>query len=149
MVFRQQQQGHMARDPFNQMMRPHIQQPPPGNSGIQQMIQRLINPSQAGGLLSESNVSGLSNTLNNVQQILKVVQTAAPMVQEYGPMVKNLPAMYKMLKALQETEGEEEVTEIGEEGTVSTKEMADITEDASNDSYQEDQEGESTPRLYI
>ncbi|QGS68794.1 hypothetical protein CV093_10950 [Oceanobacillus sp. 143] len=59
-----------------------------------------ILPQQAqAATIASKGAGGLSSTLNNVQQVLKVVQSTAPLVQEYGPMVKNLPAMYRMMKA--------------------------------------------------
>jgi hypothetical protein len=55
--------------------------------------------SGGGGLLqSLSSPGGLTNILNNTQQVLKTAQSIGPMIQQYGPMIKNLPAMWKIYK---------------------------------------------------
>ncbi|MBR3120830.1 MAG: hypothetical protein IKF29_16550, partial [Oceanobacillus sp.] len=69
-------------------------------STMNRSMQRSIQPSQlkttkVGG---KGVMSGLSKTLDGVQQVLNMVQTGAPIVKEYGPMIKNLPAMYRMIK---------------------------------------------------
>ncbi|MFC2948354.1 VrrA/YqfQ family protein [Virgibacillus sediminis] len=97
-------------------------------------------------------VEGLSRTLGNVEQVLKVVQSAAPIVQEYGPMVKNLPAMYRMMKAFKEVE---ETPEKPAED--STKPLNQHTEAKDFSSKGDDitktpekrKRGDSTPRLFI
>lgn len=162
MVFRQRQQGmhprFMDQHAFHRGGFSRAPQQPTGNSTIQQMIQRFINPSQAGGALSQGNMSGISNTLNNVQQVLRVIQTAAPIVQEYGPMVKNLPAMYKMLKAMQEVNEEDPAeTEEGETSGLDDEkdpnqktQKSDIDNDSStNGQHNEEDVRQSTPKLYI
>ncbi|TCT25501.1 YqfQ-like protein [Melghiribacillus thermohalophilus] len=60
-------------------------------------------PGQMPGGMATGGMGG-TNTLNNIQQVLKLAQQAVPMIRQYGPMVKNLPAMFKMLKALNEAD---------------------------------------------
>src|SRR5690625_2003681 len=86
--------NHIHHVPMNRM----INRPPANPSGIQQLIQRFTNPNAGGTSLTTKGINGISNTLNNVQQVLKVIQSATPNVQVYGPLIKNLPVMYKMYK---------------------------------------------------
>lgn len=55
------------------------------------LMQSLGNP---GGL------GGLSNILNNTQQVIKTAQSLGPMIQQYGPMVRNLPAIWRLYRGL-------------------------------------------------
>src|SRR5690625_906653 len=83
---------------------------------LQQPPHYIQNPQDTGNILTRFNqakpaltematkgIGGMSKTLNNIQQVLKVVETTAPLIQQYGPLVKNLPVMLKMIKALNET----------------------------------------------
>src|SRR5699024_2589699 len=83
---------------------------------LQQPQHYIQNPQDTGNILTRLNqakpalteistkgIGGISKTLNNIQQELKVVETTTTLIQQYGPMVKNLPAMLKMIKALNET----------------------------------------------
>lgn len=82
--------------------------------GLQGIIQKLL-PSQVGSQLptaaATASGGGLTNTLSNIQQVLKMAQSVTPIVQQYGPMVKNLPTMLSLLKAFQEVDGEEATEE--------------------------------------
>lgn len=84
---------------------------------LQQPPHYIQNPQDTGNILTRFNqakpaltematkgIGGMSKTLNNIQQVLKVVETTAPLIQQYGPLVKNLPVMLKMIKALNETD---------------------------------------------
>lgn len=72
--------------------------------------QSLLRPDKISSFATKG-ADGLSKTLGNVQQVLKVIQTTAPIVQQYGPMIKNLPALYRMMKAVNEIDDEEVVTQ--------------------------------------
>ncbi|MFB1049367.1 VrrA/YqfQ family protein [Paraliobacillus sp. JSM ZJ581] len=80
--------------------------------GLQGIIQKLL-PSQLGSQLPAATTGGggITNTLSNIQQILKMTQSVTPIIQQYGPIVKNLPTMLSLLKAFQEVDGEEEAEE--------------------------------------
>lgn len=118
-------------------------------------MQTATNSAQTLSTMATKGVEGLSKTLYNVQQVLRIVQSAAPMVQQYGPMVKNLPMMYRMLKAFKELEDEDE------------DESADLLEDSVDDERGEGElpekvteeplspkstnanDGQSRPKLFI
>lgn len=98
--------------------------------------------------MTNKGVNGISKTLTNTQQILKVVETTAPIVQQYGPVIKNLPMIFKMLKAFNESEA-------SDESQVDLQEQNDgddINDDEDFDygyneySYQSDQ---PAPKLFI
>ncbi|RDW22086.1 VrrA/YqfQ family protein [Oceanobacillus chungangensis] len=88
------------------------------------LLQRFLPQQAQAATIASKGAGGLSNTLNNVQQVLKVVQSTAPLVQEYGPMVKNLPAMYRMMKAFKNL---------------------DLTEDSAEDKAEADIEDQTNP----
>lgn len=80
---------------------------PVQNSNQSTILNMIQNPSQTKGSLASltnKGIDGLSKTLTNVQQVLKVIESTAPIIEQYGPMVKNLPAMYKIIKSLKEYE---------------------------------------------
>lgn len=114
------------------------------------ILQNLFKNQSTAGLVNKG-VGGLSNTLNNVQQVLKMVETTTPLVQEYGPMVKNLPAMYKMMKAFKDIESTDDNKEIKKDQT----EEEDITGNKENtiddkeDFNLKKDSGESIPKLFI
>ncbi|MBP2078277.1 VrrA/YqfQ family protein [Oceanobacillus polygoni] len=121
--------------------------PPTINRSMQQ---RSIQPSQlkpttkVGG---KGVMSGLTKTLDGVQQVLNMVQTSAPIVQEYGPMIKNLPAMYRMIKVFKEiekSEGKEEVTETVERKPIDSQKMMKKTTPERHDT-----KSVPKPKLYI
>lgn len=153
---RRQHSHSLPQHPFHLQNHSHMQKQAE-NSTLQQFIQRLTNPSQAGPILSEANVNSLSKALNNVQQILKMIQTAAPMVQEYGPMIKNLPAMYKMLKAVQNSDSSKETKKLSEEETENN--LIDDSNDyliknkkeqaRPDEEIHKQTKGQSLPRLYF
>lgn len=115
--------------------------------------------------IASKGVGGLSKTLENVQQVLRVIESATPIVQQYGPMIKNLPAMYRMMKAFKDINLEEE------DDTVESKNDDDLQFDfeefeeseeyegspndvISSDDHVEDrryrsQKGQSIPKLFI
>jgi len=116
--------------------------------------------------LANKGIDGLSKTLNNVQQVLKVVESTAPLIEQYGPMVKNLPAIYKMFKSLKEFEdidGEGEQSDLSESFSFDNEEVSsDWSESFSNNdkeesiSVEENEEiikeksnGQSIPKLFI
>lgn len=112
-------------------------------SNIQQMIQKFSSPGSVTSLTNRG-VNGLSKTLTNVEQVLKVVQSAAPIVQEYGPMVKNLPAMYRMMKAIKDMDNEN----IDESGEPEINFTSDTTK--KGEAQQEEMgHGQPAPKLYI
>lgn len=117
----------------------------PGGNKIQNMLQQFTQPNSAANIAGRS-AGGLSKTLTNVQQVLKMVQSTAPIVQEYGPMVKNLPAMYRMMKAFKEIENtdEDNVKDVDKEINESPEsENNSIQKSAPSSS------GESKPKLFI
>lgn len=114
-------------------------------SKIQEMIQRFAQPS-AGGGTEDRGGGGLSLTLDNVQQVLKVVQSTAPMIQEYGPIVKNIPALYRMMKAMKNVEDTDEEGETHNNQTI-TKESTTTKEKVAE--APKKLAGQSTPKLFI
>lgn len=91
---------------------------------------------------------GLSKTLNNVQQVLKVVETTAPLIQQYGPLVKNLPTMLSIMKEFNKSEGEEEPKQMNlDEPAVEVNENEPDSSEIPEESGSGD--GESTPKLFI
>lgn len=92
-------------------------------SGIQRLLQK-IGPNPFINSTGIKTGGGLTQSLANLQQILKMTQSVTPLIQQYGPIVKNLPSMLSLLKAFQETEedGEEEnIESMEEDTTVETK----------------------------
>ncbi|AXI09307.1 hypothetical protein CUC15_10405 [Oceanobacillus zhaokaii] len=116
------------------------------------LLQRFLPQQAQAATIASKGAGGLSSTLNNVQQVLKVVQSTAPLVQEYGPMVKNLPAMYRMMKAFKNFNLTEDDTK------VETKENVEEQAVPSNNTHKntgikksptKQGNGQSTPKLYI
>ncbi|CQR46639.1 hypothetical protein BN1058_00908 [Paraliobacillus sp. PM-2] len=99
-------------------------------SGLQGMIQKLL-PSQLGSQVSGATGGGVTQTLSNLQQILKMTQSVTPIIQQYGPLVKNLPSMLTLLKAFQEADGEEANEENSAEEIEESKE--DPVDDVDDD----------------
>ncbi|HLR51336.1 MAG TPA: VrrA/YqfQ family protein [Candidatus Avamphibacillus sp.] len=116
--------------------------------------------------LANKGIGGLSKTLTNVQQVLKVVESTAPLIEQYGPMVKNLPAIFKMIKSLKEFEDmdeEAEGSDLFESSTFNNEELSsDWSESFLNNEEEEsisigdDEEnikeksnGQSIPKLFI
>lgn len=104
--------------------------------------------------MATKGASGLSKTLGNVQQVLKVIETTAPIVQEYGPMIKNLPSLYRMMKTVNELDDESKDDPPSE--TTQAESASNSLEEDSNrvDSQQPKTEKqhlprESKPRLFI
>lgn len=136
-------------------------QAPPTPGGIQGLIQNFSN---TGSLTSMANkgINGLSKTLGNVQQIIRVVHSAAPVIQQYGPMVKNLPAMYRMMKAMKDINDDDQDIEAKPEANEPKKEqpVKDIKQEKSNSdpsppeqpesqTFHNDYGGNAPPRLFI
>ncbi|RDW19603.1 hypothetical protein CWR48_07745 [Oceanobacillus arenosus] len=116
------------------------------------LLQRFLPQQAQAATIASKGAGGLTNTLNNVQQVLRVVQSTAPLVQEYGPMVKNLPAMYRMMKAFKNFDMTDEGTE--EKTKVSDEKQAVSSKNTQNTDIIERLEtkqgsGKSTPKLYI
>lgn len=83
----------------------------------QQVAQQMQNPGALAeatpktglmGLLKKINpVSGnLTETLDQIQNLIKMTQSVAPKIQEYGPLIKNLPNMLALMKEFNEAEEE-------------------------------------------
>ncbi|WP_188453917.1 VrrA/YqfQ family protein [Virgibacillus oceani] len=130
--------------------------PARGNSGnmIQNMLQRFLPAQgiQQGAGLPARAVGGLSGTINNVQQVLKVVQSTAPIVQQYGPMVKNLPKMYRLMKALKEDDDDEQNIDTDSQVNESidlNEESIQIDDHKVNIKSDKSRQGLSKPKLYI
>ncbi|WP_440895682.1 VrrA/YqfQ family protein [Amphibacillus sp. Q70] len=91
----------------------------------QQVTQSMQNPGVLAeatpktglmGLLKKINpVSGnLTETLDQIQNLIKMTQSVAPKIQEYGPLIKNLPNMLALMKEFNEAEEEETNNETDE-----------------------------------
>lgn len=141
--------------PMNQMMGYNRSANP---NNIQQFIQQLSNPNSSIASFATRGASGLSNTLNNVQQVLKVVQSAAPIVQQYGPVIKNLPTMYRMYKAMKNIDNEDEPSDHEQtneqlvEESIAPKQNSntnDNNESTDPKDYHRKSNGQSTPKLFI
>ncbi|MEH7074069.1 VrrA/YqfQ family protein [Neobacillus drentensis] len=124
--------------------------------------------SSGGGLLqSLSNPGGLTNMLNNTQQVLKTAQSIGPMVQQYGPMIKNLPAMWKIYKGFKNAtkntdEAPEENSQLTESASTESSSHEETVKRSSKKKLQpktnqqpavsrkaSQQKGSSIPRMYI
>lgn len=182
MVFPPQRPGGFGPTPFqqipNQFLTPNRQMmnipnmPQPGTRGIGSIIRRFLpfqsqstNPMGYTGLANMANsgissgggaVGGISNTLGNIQQILKVVETSAPMVQQYGPMIKNLPAMFRMMKAFKDIgnlddDEEEESSQLEASWELTDDESSSIQKEESKEKKLKPikRTGESVPKLFI
>ncbi len=106
----------------------------------------------------------VTNTLGNIQQVLKMAQSAAPIVQQYGPMVKNLPMMINMIKAFNESESTEEVEDGDKDPVFEDEEKAKVKVNEKENLHKiessikqpkkpakavKKEDGISTPKLYI
>lgn len=138
--------------PMNQRTSFPMRQSSQGAGGkLRQLVQNFINPTS----LSSDKVEGLSNTLGNVQQVLRMVQSAAPLVEEYGTMIKNIPMMYRMYKAFKEINAEEDEENeekqlVSENATrVDPKEFQTDEEEREDKKAEKRKYGESVPKLYI
>ena len=137
----------------------------PEKIGIQGMLQKFM-PSKSVG--SASGSGGISGTLDNIQQILKMSQSVTPLIQQYAPMVKNLPAMLTLLKAFQESDeldetstvSDSEINESVEKPEGEVKQEKVVVNESKDDLYQIETEGHtsikksnsyqlSKPKLYI
>ncbi|WP_112181116.1 VrrA/YqfQ family protein [Paraliobacillus zengyii] len=78
---------------------------PVEKTGIMGILQKYL-PTKL--LENSGGGSGVTGTLNNIQQVLKMSQSVTPLIQQYGPMVKNIPSMLALLKAFQESDDEED-----------------------------------------
>lgn len=134
-------------------------------TGIQALLQRFL-PSKAANAANAAQLpnmaastassgSGLTNTLSNVQQVLKVAQQATPLIKEYGPMVKNAPRLINMMKALGEINDEDE-EEAELEETEAEVDKIMITDEDSDEAEIDDIEDvpprrsrESQPKLFF
>src|SRR5690625_3123067 len=116
---------------------------PPGHRPLRPMGNNLPAPTQGAGNIIEQfkqakpaltdiaskGIGGMSKTLNNVQQVLRVVETTAPLIRQYGPLVKNLPAMLKMMKALYDADNFE---------TGDSLESGELNQEVSSDAISPD-----------
>ncbi|WP_179123878.1 VrrA/YqfQ family protein [Paraliobacillus ryukyuensis] len=109
-------------------------QVPSTSSGLQGLLQRFL-PSK---LLSQvgSGGGGITQTLTNLQQILKMTQSVTPLIQQYGPLMKNLPSMISLLKAFQETESDDEAEEKDTDEDIDLLEVDEEDEDAKDQEEQ-------------
>src|SRR5690625_3811042 len=144
--------NHIQQAPMNRMIGPNTPAAKPNN--ILSFIQQFSPPNSSSiTSLATKGASGLSNTLNNVQQVLRLVETAAPLIQQYGPVGKNLPAMYKMVKAMKDISNEEDDDHESTEEEVEEINEHQINEEESleNEKVENNQynAGQSIPKLYI
>lgn len=154
MIFPRQQPPHPMHlyGPIHPM-RPYHHTATPTNP-LQQIMGYFSkgNVPGYGTSLTTKGIHGLSSTLNNVQQVLRVVQSATPIIQEYGPLIKNLPAMYKMYKAMKDINDEDEEKEINELKSETELDQTDVSDQKpiKKQAPQTDQQkGQSIPKLYI
>lgn len=129
--------------------------------GSRNVLNQIKHAKPALTEMASKGIGGISKTLTNVQQVLKVVETTAPLVQQYGPFVKNLPAMLKMLKAFNESDSQIESEHLNESVDlnqeiksteyISPEKEFDSGNDENIESKSEDIEyrGQSTPKLFI
>lgn len=160
MVFQTRQFNHPMN--YGRFEQPH-QIPVQRFNGFQQDFLPAVTQNTSSVKSSISNlatkgVGGLSKTLTNVQQVLKVIESTAPLVEQYGPMVKNLPAMYRMLKTFKEFENmddspendllpESESSEAPEESI--EKSIPSVESDNIIEQKRPRKDGQSTPKLFI
>lgn len=127
--------------------------PPTSSNPMQNIIGRFLQPQnvQQAAALPTRAAGGLSNTLNNVQQVLKIVQSTAPVVQQYGPMVKNIPVMFKMLKAFKDTDDEpnESIASPKEQDNKNTKDESGSDPKQTKSTVLKTNDGQSKPKLFI
>ncbi|SHF55167.1 YqfQ-like protein [Ornithinibacillus halophilus] len=148
-----QHPNQFNRAPQNMYFPNRVGGPGPSNS-LPNMIRQLMNPSSSVTDMASKGVGGLSNTLNNVQQVLRVIDNTAPMVKQYGPMVRNLPMMFKMIKAfkdLESSDGESDKS-YNESSNIddlfaSSESSAEI--EVKDKPQKRSNNGQSTPKLYI
>lgn len=165
--------GHMVFQTrqFNQPMnygrfeQPH-QIPAQRFNGFQQdylpaAIQNTSSVKSSISNLATKGVGGLSKTLTNVQQVLKVIESTAPLIEQYGPMVKNLPAMYRMLKTFKEFENMDDTPEndalpepesseeLVESEAPIEKSIPSVESDNIIEYKRPRKDGQSTPKLFI
>lgn len=150
--------------PRNMMMNPSqgFNRIPGASNPLKGILGRLFQPQamQTGALPTSgtNGIGGFANTLNNVQQVLKMAQSAAPVVQQYGPMVKNLPMMFKMLKALNSDDDDSETDDdnlddkneltLESPKTKKTSDLKDVEQKKIKKSTSSG-DGLSKPKLYI
>lgn len=91
---------------------------PVEKTGVMGMLQKYL-PTKL--LQNSGGGSGLTGTLNNIQQVLKMTQSVTPLIQQYGPMVKNIPSMLALLKAFQESDDVETDLDTNEEDKKAVK----------------------------
>ncbi|SDQ55971.1 VrrA/YqfQ family protein [Virgibacillus salinus] len=118
----------------------------PQEPHLQDLMHRFLPPQYAQNLLSPNRIGGLTQTLNNIQKVLKVVQSTAPIVQQYAPIAKNLPTMFKLMKALNEDDDTESESE---EQTSRIESKNDHKHSTNNQNTSKRDVGKSTPKLYI
>ncbi|MDL4839710.1 VrrA/YqfQ family protein [Aquibacillus rhizosphaerae] len=145
--------GPRGQSPFQQMPNPNAmrqspffgsgfgtpvpQQAPVAKGGIQGLLQKFMKPGAGasqglvqGTAKGATSGGGITQTLANVQQVMKMAQSASPIIQQYGPMVKNLPSMLAMLKAFNEADDDEE--------SDTDNELEDIDDDHETDNETND-----------
>lgn len=168
MVFPPQRQlGNFMQRTNNIFPSQGFRQMPTSNNPIGGLLQRFMGSGQNVGQMATrgfGGFQGLSNTLNNVQQILRVVDTAAPIVKQYGPLVKNLPSMYRMMKAFKDMDSTDKTSESNklESSKLESSELesnkleSNRLESLSSSSFSHDEspvkrtnQGKSIPKLFI
>ncbi|WP_042355028.1 VrrA/YqfQ family protein [Bacillus rubiinfantis] len=126
-----------------------------------------VGQTASGGILqSLSSPGGLSQLLNNTQQIIKTAQTIGPMVQQYGPLVRNLPALWKLYRGFKDLPDQEDkennstdtkatdessntgVNNVTNKNTQKQTKVKQKSETAPSQPAQV-KKGTSTPKLYI
>ncbi|WP_067836354.1 VrrA/YqfQ family protein [Amphibacillus sediminis] len=96
-----QAQNFMPRMPmYPGMPNPQmITQATAPKTGLSGLLQRFL-PSVGSGNLTE--------TLGQLQNILKMTQSITPMIQQYGPLLKSLPSMLALMKEFNESDESDE-----------------------------------------
>lgn len=128
--------------PFNQTFQaapwmsnmPNIQQPymmaqAAPKTGLAGLLQKFI---PAGG--------NLTQTLDQLQNVLKMTQSFAPTLQQYGPLLKNLPSMLALMKEFNESD--ESADQSTDETTNKDSESSDLADilAVEDDNQQQDHE---------
>lgn len=163
MVFPPRPRNQIYRTNHYQPMRSHVQSSLPSFNQVREtgnVIDRFNQAKPALTEIASKGIGGMSKTLTNIQQVLKVVETTAPLVQQYGPLVKNLPMMLKMLKAFNEaddvdaSELADDPISIEQEGEVakapSKENLNHLNSEVSTSEMPEPlSQGQSTPKLFI
>jgi len=157
MVFRPRPSNQIP--PGHRPLRPMSNNLPASTQGTGNIIEQFKQAKPALTDIASKGIGGMSKTLNNVQQVLRVVETTAPLIRQYGPLVKNLPAMLKMMKALNDADNFETGDSL-ESGELNQEVSSDAIspdieiDNLKNESNKQEQSktstlGQSKPKLFI